>query len=163
MCYQRITEINDSVRSPVRLSRENLDSRTTGLRRPQTNRQDTGKTKRNQRKNAFGPKKYESSDSEDDPAHYTRVRVVNKVRWSQEDKSSYMEVSGNGLEVWYIGPTGAYPGDYRGWSVRADIPLSFSCRPGAFSYFEVTILAIGRNGYDLDSSPVSSFPNPFDV
>jgi hypothetical protein len=152
MCYQRITEVNDSVPLPVRLSRRNLDYRTTGSRRPGTNQQDPGKTKRNQRKSAFRPKKYESSEDEDDPTHYARVRVVNKVRWSKEDRSPYIEMSGNGLEVWYIEPAGTYPGDYRGWSVRADHPLSFGWRPGDFSYFEITILSTGRNGYDFCAS-----------
>ena len=155
MCYQRITEIDDSTSPPVQMTRERQDPTTRGSRRPRTNQPGTGKNKRNQRKKAFGPEKDESFESEDDPAHYARVRVVNKVRWSQEDRSPYMQVSGNGLEVWYIGPTDTYPGDYRGWATRADYPLSFRWRLGAFSYFETTILSAGRSGYEFDSSPTS--------
>ncbi|KAI9856363.1 MAG: hypothetical protein M1813_009114 [Trichoglossum hirsutum] len=149
MFYQRITEIGESTSPPVHMSHDRQDSTSRGSRR-QGNRQPGAsgnkQDKRNNRKKTFGPEKDKSSDSEDDPAQYARVRVVNKVRWSQVDRSPYLQISRNGLEVWYVGPTDAYPGDYRGWVARADHPLSFHWRPGAFSYFEITILSAGRSG-----------------
>src|SRR4051812_31701609 len=98
MCYQRITDIDHLTSLPVQMSRDRQESTTRGSRRQGNHQPGAGGKKRKQRKKTSGPEKDKSSESEDDPAQYARVRVVNKVRWSQVDRSPYLQVSRNGLE-----------------------------------------------------------------
>ncbi|KAH7354612.1 concanavalin A-like lectin/glucanase domain-containing protein [Rhexocercosporidium sp. MPI-PUGE-AT-0058] len=97
-----------------------------------------------QREKFIGPIFDGDPESDDDPANYERIRIVNKVKWSRQDRSQFIKVSPDGLQLWFSGPRDTTRGDYRGWAIRADHPLSFKHRPNSFSYFETKILAAGE-------------------
>jgi hypothetical protein len=80
--------------------------------------------------------------------------------WSLHDKHQFLEVRGNGTEIYYNGRDhGVVEEDEIGPIVRADRPIP---RQGQF-YFEVSIVNTGRNkeiavGVCVRNSPLDRFP-----
>ena len=80
--------------------------------------------------------------------------------WSHQDKHQYLEIRGNGTEVYYSGSDHHIVEEQEmGPMVRADRPIP---RQGMF-FFEVSIVNVGRNkevavGICTRSTPLSSFP-----
>ena len=80
--------------------------------------------------------------------------------WSLQDKHQFLEVRGNGTEVYYSGRDhGIVEERELGPMVRADRPIP---RQGSF-FFEVSIVNVGRNkevavGVCTRSTPLESFP-----
>ena len=88
------------------------------------------------------------------------VYILGGFLWSLQDKHQYLEIRGNGTEVYYSGRDHQIVEEEEmGPMVRADRPIP---RQGMF-FFEVSIVNVGRNkevavGICTRTTPLHSFP-----